>query len=135
MKCALILIAAATMSGVPIATLACGACVEDRIAATYDHAIVGAAIAKHQQVVFVAVDGPISAEMLNTRIVAAAPKVRGVRAGTLRTSLSPPAFSFALDAEREPEVAVSDFRRAVGVSGARLTLVRIMRDGALIEPR
>lgn len=66
------------VSGVPIAALACGACVEDRVAATYDHAIINAAIAKHQQVVFVAVDGPISAETIDAHIVAAASKVRGV---------------------------------------------------------
>jgi hypothetical protein len=54
--------------------------------------------------------------------------------GTLRTSLSPPAFSFALDGIQRPEVAVSDFRKAVGNRDTRLTLVRIMRDGALVEP-
>ncbi|HEV2008014.1 MAG TPA: hypothetical protein VGQ88_04745, partial [Burkholderiales bacterium] len=60
-------------------------------------------------------------------------KVRGVKAGTLRISIEPSAFSFALDATQEPEVAVSGFRKAVGDANARLTLVRIMRDGALVE--
>ena len=60
MKVALILIATAMVTGVPIVALACGACVEDMVAANYDHAIVDAAIAKHQPVVFVAVDPEVS---------------------------------------------------------------------------
>jgi hypothetical protein len=116
------------------AALACGACVEDGVAATYDHAVINTATARHQQVVFVAVGGPISAEKLNARIAVAASRVHGVQAGTLRLSISPPAFSFALDAAQEPEAAVAGFRKAVGDSGAHLTLVRIMRNGTLIEP-
>jgi hypothetical protein len=133
MKRTLILIATVTVIGLPIATLACGACVEDRIAATYDYATINAAIAKHQQVVFVAVDGPISAKLIDTRIVAAASKVRGVQTGTLRTSLSPQAFSFVLDPEYEPKVAVAGFRKAVRDASVRLTLLRVVRDDALLE--
>jgi hypothetical protein len=63
-----------------------------------------------------------------------AQKVRGVVAGTLRTSLSPPAFSFALEGTQKLDIAMSDFRKAIRDRDARLTLVRIMRDGTLIEP-
>src|SRR5438034_9193578 len=118
--------------GVPIPGRACGACVEDKVAATYDHAVIRTAIAKRQQVVFVAVDGPIPASQIGTRITAAASRVRGVQAGTLRTSIAPPAFSFALDGAQKPEAALAGFREAVGDRSARLTLLRVMRDGALI---
>lgn len=127
-------IAAAIAAAPGAATWACGACDEDKIAATYDHAVIDRAIARHHQVVFVAIDGPVSGAKISRRVAAAASKVRGVVTGTLRTSLSPPAFSFALDRTQTPEVAVSDFRKAVGDRGARLTLVRIMRDGALVAP-
>jgi chloramphenicol 3-O-phosphotransferase len=119
----------------PTASLACGACDEDKVAATYDHAVINAAMARHQRVVFVAVDGPVSAEKLAARIAAAASRIRGVQPGTLRTSQSPPAFSFALDAAQKPEAAVARFREAVGDIPARLTLVRVMRNGELIDPR
>ena len=36
---------------------ACGVCIEDKVAATYDHAIVHQAIASHRQVIFVALEG------------------------------------------------------------------------------
>ena len=129
-----LLIATVITTGMPTAVHACGACVEDKVAATYDHAVIHAAIAKRQQVVFVAVDAAVDVTKIGARIAAAAPKVHGVVAGTLRTSVTPPAFSFALDAAQTPELAVASFRKAVGDPSTRLTLVRIMRNGSLIEP-
>jgi hypothetical protein len=134
LKRALTVIAALLAAAPCAVTWACGACDEDKIAATYDHAVIDRAMARHHQVVFVAIDGALSAVEISRRIGAAASRVRGVVAGTLRTSLSPPAFSFALDGTQRPEVAVSGFRKAVGNRDTRLTLLRIMRDGALVEP-
>ena len=111
----------------PTAVLACGACVEDKIAATYDHAVIDAAIARHQQVVFVAIDGPVDARRIGARVTAAAASVPGIQPGTLRTSASPPAFSFALDSRQQPGAAVARLRKALDDSGVRLTIVRIRR--------
>ena len=118
----------------PTAVHGCGVCIEDKVAATYDHAVIHAAIAKHRQVVFVAVDGAVDVKKIGAQIAAATPRVHGVVAGTLRTSVAPPAFSFGLDAAENAERAVAAFRSALADSGARLTMVRIMRDGALIAP-
>jgi hypothetical protein len=114
--------------------LACGACVEDKVAATYDHAVISQANAKHQQVLFVALDGPDPASAAR-RITAAASNVRGVEAKTLRTSASPAAFSIAVARSEPPERAVAAFRDALHDPAMQLTLVRIMRDGTLIEPK
>jgi hypothetical protein len=116
-------------------SFACGACDEDKIAATYDHAVIGAAIARHGQIVFVAIDGPVDAGRIGTRLAAAASKMPGVVSASLRTSLSPPAFSFALDGAQEAESTVARFRKAVAEPGLRLTLVRVMRDGTLVGPK
>ena len=135
MKRLLVTLLTAFAVGTPAASRACGACDEDKVAATYDHAVIDAAIARHQRVVFVAVDGPVSSEKLAARIAAAASRIRGVQRGTLRTSASPPAFSFALDAAQKPETVVARFREAVGDMRAELTLLRIMTNGELIDPR
>lgn len=116
------------------AALACGACVEDKVAATYDHAVISQAKAKHQQVLFVALDGP-NAERAAQRITAAAAKVRGVETKTLRMSASPAAFSIAAARSEPPERAVAAFRDALRDPAMQLTLVRVMRDGTLIEPK
>ena len=135
MKPLLLAMVIALATSAPAPSRACGACDEDKVAATYDHAVIAAAMARHERVVFVAVDGPVNIEKIAARIADAATRMRGVQKGTLRTSASPPAFSFALGAAQKPEAAVARFREALGDMPARLTLVRVMRDGELIDPR
>jgi len=113
-------------------TSACGICVEDKVAATYDHAVIERAAANRQQVVFVAVDGPVDGDALGGKVAKA--NVKGVVAGSVRVSAAPAAFSFVLDAREEPARAVAGFRRALDYPRAQLTLVRIVRDGRLVEP-
>lgn len=124
-------VAIAAASHAPSAA-ACGACVEDKVAATYDHAVIQRAMERRQQVVFVAFDGG-DAEAIDRLIRKAA--VPGVVPGTIRTSRSPAAFSFALDERAVPALAVGAYGRAVGASRARLTLVRIVRNGQMIAPQ
>lgn len=130
-----VLIVAVALAALDIGpAAACGACVEDAVAATYDHAVIGAAMAKHQQVVFVVIDGPVRREKIVARVVAAASKVQGVQVRSVRASASPVAFSFALDRAHDAHVAVAEFRKGLGDSSARLSLIRIMRDGDLVTP-
>ena len=113
--------------------LACGVCIEDKVAATYDHAVITQAKASHRQVAFVAIDGPYVPDV-GRRIAASARNVRGVETKSVRVSDSPAAFSFVLDAREEPARAVTGFRHALADPRAQLTLVRIARDGRLMEP-
>ena len=125
--------AALVTAGASGAGWACGVCIEDKVAATYDHAVIQRAIERHQQVLFVAIGGEVQSDAIGRKIAGA--RVRGVVSGTLRTSASPPAFSFALDAKEEPAHALAGFQKAVHDSRAQLTLVRIVRDGRMIEPK
>jgi hypothetical protein len=134
MKHLLLALSTATAVIASGAALACGACVADKVAATYDHAVISQAKAKHQQVLFVALDAPDPVSAAR-RIAAATAKVRGVEAKTLRTSASPAAFSIAVARSEPPERAVAAFRDALHDPAMQLTLVRIMRDGTLIEPK
>jgi hypothetical protein len=115
------------------AASACGVCVEDRIAATYDHAVIRQAAEQRRQVVFVGVDGYVRPEDVRRDLARA--RVPGVVAGTVRTSASPAAFSFALDGSGEPAQAVEAFRKAVHDPRARFTVLRVVRDGRMQEPR
>lgn len=126
-----VIVAAALSAALPTAS-ACGVCVEDKVAATYDHAVIERATANGQQVVFVAVDGPVAGDALGAKIAKA--NVKGVVAGTVRVSAAPAAFSFVLDAREEPTRAVTGFRHALADPRAQLTLLRIARDGRLMEP-
>jgi len=127
-------IAMALAAAISPSSSACGACVEDTIAATYDHATIRAAIAKRQQVVFVSIEGGDKARVVRD-LASVVRKVRGVQAGTLRTAVSPAAFSFALAAGEPVDTAVSAFGKLIADRQVRLTVIRIMRDGSLTTAR
>ena len=120
MKAALLLCAAAAFVAATPAR-ACGVCDEDKVAATYDHAVVERATSTGRVVVFCAVRGPLDAR----RLRAAARRVRGLELATLRTSAQPAALSFALDGARQsPQAAVSALQ-AFAPRGTRLAIVRV----------
>jgi hypothetical protein len=109
------------------ASLACGVCVEDKVAATYDHAVVMKAGALRHLVVFGEIDGAVDMNLVTAGLPTAAKRVQGIDRGTLRTSASPPAFSFALDpAAQAPVAAVADLQRRLRMQGVKLSVLRVM---------
>src|SRR5690348_12137140 len=77
--------------------MACGYCVEDKIAATYDHALVTKALARRHHVVFLHVDGPAPSREMLERAVYAAP---AVDRGSVRIAGDLLTVSFAYDPSR-----------------------------------
>lgn len=119
-------LAAAMMAAVPAAALACGACIEDKIAATYDHAVVASAATHHRVVVFAAVDGPGDPDAGAKALAGAAARVAGVDRASIRTASSPRALSFALDPRAaSPEKALAAIEKGAA-HGLRLALIRVL---------
>ena len=115
---------------------ACGVCVEDKIAATYDHAVVTRAGARHHLVVFGEMKGAVDMTALVGKVALAAARVRGIDLGTVRTSASPPAFSFALDpGARSPDSAVAEVQRRLRTQGATLSILRVVSGDAPTSAR
>jgi len=113
------------------ASLACGVCVEDKIAATYDHAVVTQAGAERHLVVFGQIEGPVDMKALTARIAVVAAGVRGIDRGTVRTSASPAAFSFALDpAVQAPDAAVAQLQKRLRTARVKLSVLRVMPSDA-----
>ena len=110
---------------------ACEICREDKIAATYDYAVVSAARKHGHTVVFTAINGRLTpgdtapARTVARRLTA----VPGVDAGTVRTSLKPPAASFACDPARGAASMIAAANRALAGSGLSLTIVQIGAPG------
>lgn len=99
---------------------ACGACDEDEIAATYDHAVVQRAAAKGDVMVYCSVSGPLDDQQVKQAAIA----VQGVRPDSVRVASHPAALSFAIDpAVQSPSAAIEAAQRALP-SNVRLTLVR-----------
>ena len=111
----------------PAAALACGACIEDKVAATYDHAIVTNATRHGKAVVFAEPRGPSDPAIFVKAITASAKHARGVDPGTVRTSTQPPTVSFALASGVAPEAALAAIERSAAQPGLHLVLVKVVR--------
>ena len=79
--------------------MACGVCLEDKVAATYDHALVERALAQHRVVVFAEPRKSLDDRALKA-VAAKAARAPGVDATTVKTSASPASVSFVLDPKR-----------------------------------
>jgi hypothetical protein len=79
---------------------ACGYCVEDKIAATYDHAVVARALERGQHLVFFHVDGPEPRPEATRRALENATSMPGVEKASVRISPDMLTLSLALDPRR-----------------------------------
>jgi hypothetical protein len=120
----------------PSPSFACGICIEDKVAATYDHQIVMSATARNHVVVFGQVEGNADMRKVMVDVAAAARRTAGVDRGSVRTSSAPPAFSFSLDPKSQsPERAVELLQRRVRASGSQLSILRIVTRDSLKPAR
>lgn len=98
----------------------CGHCVEDKMAAVYDHAVILRAQAQRQHVAFVAIEGRLGTgagtQAAIARIVRAVP---GVDPASVRVSLELAALSYAYHPQRTSFATVQD---AIGPKFRRLGL-------------
>jgi hypothetical protein len=108
--------------------LACGYCVEDRVASVYDHAVVVNALDRRHPVVFLGLEGPLaSAEAERKAIEGALRGVPGVDSGSLHVSLTGAALSFAYDPRRAGlGVIMGGFERRLAAKGLGLSLLRVI---------
>jgi hypothetical protein len=117
----------------PPTARACNACVEDKVAATYDWQVVSAAKARGHTIVFTAIRGTVAPgdSALARKLARQIGGVAGVDAGTPRISLAPPAASFAFDPARH---SVTQLLAAINArlksSGLSLSVVRVGAPGA-----
>ena len=80
---------------------ACGYCVEDKIASTYDHAVVVRALERKHHVAFFHIDGVLPAGAAARRALEAlAESAAGVDKASARVSIDTATLSFAFDPQR-----------------------------------
>lgn len=116
------------------AALACGFCIEDKIAAVYDHRVVMQALAQKHHLAFFGLDGRLAgsaAEARNLeRIVATA---FGVDPGSVRVSVESAALSVAFDPAAVPFGTLNrSVQKKLAPRGLALLPLRVMdRPGEL----
>lgn len=112
---------------------ACGVCVEDRVAAVYDHAVVEGAYRKGHAVAFLAIEGADAGGAKSVR--AALGAVPGIEAGTVRVSVESASCSVAFDPARASAAAIAaEANRRLARSRTRLSLLRVGRPGSGLAP-
>lgn len=116
------------------AAYACGYCVEDKVAAVYDHSVVTRALAAKRVIVFFAIDGTLAdAERTRRSIEDIARSARGVDAASVRVSMELAALSLAFDPRRMTLAAVEKAldRRLAPLGLSLLTMKLMHRPGEL----
>ena len=87
--------------------VACGYCVEDKIASTYDHAVVTSALARKHHIAYFHIDGPVlPGDDTRRMLEKVAESTPGIDKGTVRVAVETLTISFAFDPQRSPLVAV-----------------------------
>jgi hypothetical protein len=114
----------------------CGVCLEDRIAAVYDHALVIRTLEANQVVVFFAIEGaiPHGAGALR-KIAAIAAFAPAVRKDSVRLSRDAASLALAFDPRRATLAKVQEtLERKLAPTGLSLVALRVMeRPGELAQ--
>jgi hypothetical protein len=118
----------AALLAVSPGAFACGYCVEDKIAAVYDHASIAKAIGQRHPVVFFAIEGNLKQDDATRRqIDAIAASAPGVDPGSVRISLDAASLAIAFDPRRTSLVMVQRaLERKLAALGLSLLAMRIM---------
>ena len=116
----------------PAAAMACGHCVEDKVAAAYDHSVIVRALDRKHEVAFLAIEGAIAASpRLSLEIQNALESTRGVDRGTARVSLPAGALSFAYDPARHKlGPIVRALEKTLAPKGLSTSLLRVINQGS-----
>jgi len=108
---------------------ACGVCVEDKVAAAYDHSVIVRSLDRSHEVAFFAVEGTFMASpRVSREIQNALESIQGVDRGTARVSPDGTSLSFAYDPGRRQ---LGPITRAVEKSLApkalSISLLRVLK--------
>jgi hypothetical protein len=105
---------------------ACGICIDDKIASSYDHALIMQAKAAGRAVAFFGIEGDIVRSAATRRAVMQAIEATpGVQRGSARVSLENAALSFVFDPARtSPEAAQRALDRRLAAKGLGVSLLR-----------
>ena len=128
-------LAGVVLAGGASASLACGYCIEDKIAAVYDHGVVTRAVAQKHQVAFFALEGAMpSGENARRVLEAIANAAFGVDKGSARVSVESASLSVAFDPVRAPVVTLEHrLARGLATHGLSISVLRIMDSPARLK--
>src|SRR4029079_5671161 len=111
----------------PLAVMACGVCEEDKIAATYDPAVVTRAASQARGAGFDEPRASVDAKQVSKALTDIASRTPGIDRASVRASQSPASFSFALDPHAgSPLKTLEALQRGAKIPGLQLSLLRVV---------
>lgn len=115
---------------------ACGYCIEDKIAAVYDHAVVTRATTQKHQVVFFALEGEIpTGEKSRRTLEAVVESIAGVDKDSARVSVEGASLSAAFDPQRTSFATMErSLRRKLAPRGLSVAIMRVMDQPVELKP-
>ena len=115
---------------------ACGVCVEDKMAAVYDHAVIGKALSQKHHVAFFHVDGPLMAgEATKRALEQAAGTSSAADKGSVRVSVESASLAVAFDPRRFPVATLqSDLERRLSAKKLSLMLMQVVERPSDVNP-
>jgi len=118
------------------AAQACGVCVEDKMAAVYDHAVIGKALGQKHHVAFFHVDGGLAAGEATRRLLEnAAESSPSADKGSARVSVESASLAVAFDPQRTRVVALQmEIERRLKAKKLSLMLMQVLERPADINP-
>ena len=117
---------AALLMAVATSAAACGYCVDDKVAAAYDHAVMERAFAQGHEIAFLSLDlaRPATRDT-EAAIRNAIERIPGVDRGSVRVALEAGGLSLAFNPKRAPGGSLLNaLAAAVAPLGARTALLR-----------
>jgi hypothetical protein len=107
--------------------LGCGHCVEDRIAAVYDHGAIARALEQHHRIAFFSIEGPLTAGKEPQRAIAGALRsMKGVDAASLRVSAESAALSLSYDGKLTSSNRIADvLNRKLAAHGLSVSTIEL----------
>ena len=129
------LVAAALVAGVlPATALACGICVEDRVAAVFDNDTVNSAMARKRHLAFFGLEGSLPATAESRKAIADALQAGGGIKGTVRVSLESASASTVFDPGKTSLAALRDgAQKRLAPRGLSLTALRVIDGGGVLK--
>ena len=129
------LVAAALFATVlPASALACGICIEDRVAAVFDNATVEAAVAKKRHLAFFGIEGSLPATAESRKAIADALQASGGIKGTVRVSLESASASAVFDPGKTSLAALREGAQVrLAPRGLSLMALRVIDGGGVLR--
>src|SRR6185436_2054055 len=129
-----LVLAAALLSST--GALACGVCVEDKMAAVYDHAVIGKALGQKHHVAFFHVEGSLAAGEATRQLLEKSAEASGsADKGSARVSVESASLAVAFDPQRTRVMALQkDIERRLAAKKLSLMLMQVLERPADVNP-